>query len=274
VTNPEPVILTLAVLLAVIAIVQGFGVARSARAAAESAEAAKRMSLEAAAQSEKFDRTVSLAENTARSVDSRLKASANEQFEQFRAAVRASEEASHTSVQAQLLDCEKALAAAERSARAAEEAAALGREQFRLAELGLRVSQRPWVFVNPVDIEIRGKTKGQNPAVFSFYVENGGSSPALDVRLYFHCTQAIVLKFEPESIKPDKEKKSMIGPKSKIRASLKYDGEEESSLSTFFFYGYARYTDVFDQSHETLWCYKYNPVMGVFEPHTKYNSIA
>jgi hypothetical protein len=269
VTNLELVVLVSAVILFVVAIFQGMAVARAARAAAESAAAAKRMSSEAVAQTEKFDQAMSLAGSSARAADVRLKALADAQEEQLRSAVRAASEATA----AKIAECEKAVEAAERSASAADEALALSREQFRLAELGLRVSQRPWLFVNPVDIEIRGKTKGQNPAVFYFFVENGGASPALDVRLYFQCGQAIVLKFEPESIKPDKEKKSMIGPKSKIRASLKYEGEDESSFSTFFFYGYARYTDVFKEEHETVWCYRYNPVIGVFEPHKQYNSI-
>lgn len=166
-----------------------------------------------------------------------------------------------------------ARAAAERSAADAERSRALIQEQLRVSELYVRTSQRPWLFVNPVDIEVRGLTHGGNPSLIYFCVENGGGSPAVDVRLYFQCVQAMAFKFDTDSVHPDRETKVMIGPGSKLRATVKFESENEAPVSNYYFFGYAKYSDVFGLEHQTLWCYRYNPTRSVFEPHKNFNSV-
>jgi hypothetical protein len=146
-------------------------------------------------------------------------------------------------------------------------------EQLRVSELFVRYSQRPWLYVNPVDIEVRGLTRGQNPSLTYFCVENGGGTPAVDVRLYFQCVQAMVFKFDPDSVPADRETNVLIGPHGKLRATVKFEPENEAPVSNYYFFGYARYKDVVGQEYQTLWCYRYNPARGVFEAHKQFNSI-
>ncbi len=95
----------------------------------------------------------------------------------------------------------------------------------------------------------------------------------MDVRLYFQCAQAMVFKFDPDSVPAERETRVMIGPGGKLRATVKFDAENEVPVSNYYFFGYARYTDVFDVGHQTLWCYRYNPTRSVFEPHKHFNSV-
>jgi len=170
-------------------------------------------------------------------------------------------------------ECEKARAASEASAADSGRSRASIGEQLRVSELYARLSHRPWLFVNPVDIEVRGLTNSQNPSLLYFCVENGGQSPAMDVRLYFNCTQAMAFKFDPDSVPADRETKVMIGPGGKLRATVKFEPENAVAVANYYFFGYAKYTDVFQQEHQTLWCYRYNPVRSLFEPQKQFNSI-
>lgn len=171
-------------------------------------------------------------------------------------------------------DCEKARAAAEGSAAECKQSRVLIQEQLRVSELYARTSQRPWLFVNPIDIEVRGLTPRQNPSLLHFCVENGGTTPAVDVRLYFQCVQTMVFKFDPDSVAADRETKVMMGPASKLRATVKFEPENEAAVSNYYFFGYAKYGDVFGQEHQTLWCYRYNPTRAIFEPQKQFNSFA
>lgn len=171
------------------------------------------------------------------------------------------------------VECEKSRAAAEASAADSDRSRGLIKEQLRVSELYTRISHRPWLYVNPVDIEIRGLTHAQNPSLLYFCVENGGPTPAINVRLYFQCIQSMVLKFDPDSVPAERETRVMIGPHAKLRATVKFEPEAELAVSNYYFYGYAKYTDVFDQEHQTLWCYRYNPSRSVFEPQKQFNTV-
>jgi hypothetical protein len=178
------------------------------------------------------------------------------------------------SLEASRVECEKSRIAAEASAAEAERSRALIQEQLRVSEIFARYSHRPWLYVNPIDIEIRGLTRAHNPSLLFFSVENGGGTPAIDVRLYFQCAQAMVFKFDPDSVPGDRETTAMIGPHSKLRATVKFEAENEAPVSNYYFFGYARYRDVFGEEHQTTWCYRYNPARSVFEPHKQFNSVS
>jgi len=171
------------------------------------------------------------------------------------------------------LECERSRAAEEAGAFESERSRGLIQDQLRVSELYTRISQRPWLYVNPIDIEIRGLTPAQNPSLLYFTVENGGTTPAVNVRLYFQCIQSMVLKFDPDSVPAERETKVMIGPHAKLRATVKFEGESEVPVSNYYFYGYAKYNDVFNQEHQTLWCYRYNPARSVFEPQKQFNTV-
>ena len=161
-------------------------------------------------------------------------------------------------------------AAATTSAKAAEQSADAAKS---LVEIG----NRAWVALKQIETIVRS-TNGL-PIRFATTLENGGRSPALELRFAQWSKIAESLPNPPDYQGFNPMPKGSIGPglQGQIPNDVAYTPADEAAVfdgrKKLYVYGFARYKDVFGVEHETKWALEYSRATQQFTSCALHNEM-
>jgi hypothetical protein len=177
-------------------------------------------------------------------------------------------------LKAQAVNTQRALIVAERSAVAAEGSAVAAERAVRMTQLGLRAS------LVVTEVAIVDWSVDAFPIRVQTFIRNGGATLAKQVETWQMWSILDEFPESPEYPQPRKpESRGVVGNGADVTIPVVFEldastkDQVRAGKRQIFLYGYVKYQDVFDEPHETKWCWRYDLNVQRFAAHYAHNSV-